>query len=271
MDSILISVLLGLIEGLTEFLPISSTGHLIVVSSIFSLKGADAKSFVVVIQLGAILAVCWSQRETIAKTTREIKNDKFESLFFKLFAAFVPTAVVGLLLHDFVKDYLFSPITVSVALILGGFLIILVEKYQKKPSIQAPEHISVSQAIKIGFLQSLAIFPGVSRSGATIIGGMSLGLSRKTATLFSFYLAIPTMFAATSFDLFNNPSLLSSNSLPSLVVGFFAAFFAALITVNGLIKFVSKHSLSIFGYYRIIFGLIILLTWKMDILAWSSL
>lgn len=270
MDNTFTVILIGILEGLTEFLPISSTGHLIIASSLFSLNGAEVKAFLVIIQLGAILAVCWHQRLTISNTVRELPKKKWDSLAVKIAAAFIPTACIGLMFHDFVKTYLFSPISVSFALILGGFIIIWVEHKNKTPLEVAPEDITVNQAVKIGFFQALAIFPGVSRSGATIIGGLTIGLPRKTATLFSFLLAIPTMFAATIFDLAQTPELLTPSALPALAIGFCVAFITALMTVKVLINFVSKHSFKPFGYYRIIFGVMILISWESGLIAWQS-
>ena len=184
----------------------------------------------------------------------------------KILAAFVPTACIGLVFYDLVKTFLFSPISVSLALILGGVLIITVENKNQNSQDTRLENITIFQAIKIGFFQSIAIFPGVSRSGATIIGGLTLGLSRKTATLFSFLLAIPTMFAATVFDLAKTPELLTPESLPALSIGFSVAFITAL-----LVSFVSRHSFKPFGYYRIIFGVAILLTWETGLIDWQPL
>ena len=270
MDNTLTVILIGILEGLTEFLPISSTGHLIIASSRLSLNGAEVKAFLVVIQLGAILAVCWHQRITLCNTLKELPTKRWNSFAAKIAAAFIPTACIGLIFHDVVKTYLFSPITVSCALILGGIIIIFVENKNKFYKEMQPEDMTFSQAIKIGLFQSLAIFPGVSRSGATIIGGLSIGLPRKTATLFSFLLAIPTMFAATVFDLAKTPELLTNSSLPALSLGFCVAFITALLTVKVLINFVSKHSFKPFGYYRIIFGLIILITWQSGLIEWQS-
>ena len=270
MDNTVTVILIGILEGLTEFLPISSTGHLIIASSLLSLNGAEVKAFLVVIQLGAILAVCWHQRLTICNAVRELPHKKWDSFATKIAAAFIPTACIGLMFHDLIKTYLFSPISVSCALILGGIVIIWVEHKNKTPVVIEPTDITVTQAIKIGFFQALAIFPGVSRSGATIIGGLTIGLSRKTATLFSFLLAIPTMFAATIFDLTQTPELLTASALPALSLGFCVAFITALMTVKVLINFVSKHSFKPFGYYRIIFGVMILLTWESGLIDWPS-
>ncbi len=271
MDSTLNVILIGILEGLTEFLPISSTGHLIIASSFLSLNGAEVKAFLVVIQLGAILAVCWHQKQIIYQTLKELPKKKSESFAVKILAAFVPTACIGLVFYDLVKTFLFSPISVSLALILGGVLIITVENKNQNSQDTRLENITIFQAIKIGFFQSIAIFPGVSRSGATIIGGLTLGLSRKTATLFSFLLAIPTMFAATVFDLAKTPELLTPESLPALSIGFSVAFITALLTVKLLVSFVSRHSFKPFGYYRIIFGVAILLTWATGLIDWQPL
>ena len=271
MENIVVIALIGLLEGLTEFLPISSTGHLIILSSLLDFRGDDEKAFLITIQLAAILAVCWSQRRLITTTVKNFAKERADSLIIKVMVAFIPTALIGLLLHDIVKTYLFSPITVALALVIGGICILVIEQQAREPSTNGCEDITLLQAFQVGIFQALAIFPGVSRSGATILGGLLIGFSRTTAALFSFFLAIPTMFAATVFDLWQHPELLNMNNLPVLALGFTITFVTALLTVNGLIRFVSRHSFKPFGYYRIAFGIIVIVTWSSGLVDWQPI
>ena len=262
MDLILLfkAFILGLVEGATEFLPISSTGHLIIVGDLLSFNDDKGKIFEIVIQLGAILAVCFEFRNRLFNTLTHMRNDAFAQGFvLNLIIAFLPAALLGLLFHDFIKTYLFSPITVAIALIVGGFAILYIEKYTSHSSTHQIETISASQALKIGLAQSLALVPGVSRAGATILGGMVFGLTRQTATEFSFFLAIPIMFAATGYDLLNSWDLLNITDLPMFIVGFITAFLSALLVIKVLIRFVANHDFVGFAWYRIIFGSIVLL------------
>ncbi len=262
MDLILLfkAFILGLVEGATEFLPISSTGHLIIVGDLLSFNDDKGKIFEIVIQLGAILAVCFEFRNRLFNTLTHMRNDaSAQGFVLNLIIAFLPAALLGLLFHDFIKTYLFSPITVAIALIVGGFAILYIEKYTSHSSTHQIETISASQALKIGLAQSLALVPGVSRAGATILGGMVFGLTRQTATEFSFFLAIPIMFAATGYDLLNSWNLLHAADLPMFVVGFITAFLSALLVIKVLIRFVANHDFVGFAWYRIIFGSIVLL------------
>jgi undecaprenyl-diphosphatase len=261
MDLILLlkALVLGLVEGATEFLPISSTGHLIIVGDLLNFNDEKGKIFEIVIQLGAILAVCFEFRKRLIKTFTHITSEASSQNFaINLVIASLPAALVGLMFHDFIKAYLFSPITVAIALIVGGFAIIFIEKFTRHSNIQQIETITTTQAFKIGLAQSLALIPGVSRAGATILGGMVFGLSRQTATEFSFFLAIPIMFAATGFDLFKSGNLLHIADFPMFIVGFITAFLSALLVIKMLIRFVASHNFIGFAWYRIIFGLCVL-------------
>lgn len=253
------AVLLGIVEGLTEFLPISSTGHLILASDWLEFNRADAKTFEVVIQLGAILSVCWHFRQRLSGVARGLgRDDESRRFVLNLILAFLPAAVMGGLLHGFIKQVLFSPLVVAVALIVGGVVILLVERLAPAPRVTSVDTISPSLALKIGFAQTLALIPGVSRSGATIMGGMACGLSRQAATEFSFFLAIPVMFAATAYDLFKSWEHLSQDSIGVFAAGFVAAFLSALAAIRFLLRFVSTHDFRPFAWYRIGFGLLVL-------------
>ena len=245
------SVIMGIVEGLTEFLPVSSTGHLILTSHLLGLKqNSFEKTFEIAIQLGAILAVVFIYKEKLTKN--------FE-LWKKLIAAFIPTGFLGLLLHHYIEE-LFNQKVVSVMLIVWGVIFILVELFhnEKEHHISKPEEISYLKAIGIGIFQSLAMVPGTSRSGATIIGGMLLGMKRPAATEFSFLLAIPTMFAATGFEVLKNLNSFSVENVQLLIVGFITAFISAFFAVKWLLGYVKHHSFIPFGIYRIIVGIIFL-------------
>lgn len=252
---------LGLIEGLTEFLPISSTGHLILFGHLIDFQSDSGRAFEVVIQLGAILAVCWLYREKIIGLVQGFfSGDAHARCFaFNVFVAFIPAVVIGILAVDFIKHVLFSPIVVACALIIGGLVIFAVEATKFEPKTIEATNINLKQAIIIGLAQCLAMIPGTSRSGATIIGGMLSGLSRKAATEFSFFLAMPTMLGAASYDLIRNASVLTSDNMMNIIVGFVAAFIAALLVVKALVKFVEKHTLRLFAWYRVILGIILLI------------
>jgi undecaprenyl-diphosphatase len=254
------AVFLGLVEGITEFLPISSTGHLILAGDLVGFNGPPGRVFEVVIQLGAILAVCvvyWQRLWTMAhNATSDAAARRF---WVAILVAFLPAAIVGVLLHSFIKTYLFNPWTVSMALIAGGVAIIAIERMVKHVHYTAIEAVPIARIAGIGLCQTIAVFPGVSRSGATIMSGLLLGLDRKTAAEFSFILAIPTMLGATSLDLWKNSAVLSLNDAGVLATGFAAAFLAALITVRLAIAFVSRVGFEPFGYYRILVGTLMLM------------
>ena len=249
---------MGIIEGLTEFLPVSSTGHLIITGDLIKFNGDRAKTFEIFIQLGSILGVMWLYREKITTVTRSINQPASQHFTINLFIAFLPAAIVGLLLHKYIKTYLFDPKVVAGALIVGGIIILIIERRKTEPRIASIDDLSYVDALKVGIAQTAALFPGVSRSGATIMGGLLSGLSRKAATEFSFFLAMPTMFAATLFDLYKNIHLLDKNDIVIFSVGFIVAFITALFVVKIFLAYVVKHNFTAFAYYRIIFGAIVL-------------
>ena len=253
------SILLGLVEGLTEFLPVSSTGHLIIAGNLLGYTGEQAKTFEIAIQLGAILAVCWHYRVRLIHTMQGLTGDKTSQRFaFNLILAVIPAAVMGLALHGLIKKYLFNPVSVAIALAVGGFIILLVERRERVPRITDIGQLSWQDALKLGFAQVFALFPGTSRSGATIIGGMLFGLSRQAATEFSFFLAIPTMFLATGYELYHSWHSLLQQDLPFFATGFVVSFFSALMAIRGLLWYVANHDFRFFSYYLIVLALIVL-------------
>lgn len=253
------AIILAIIEGLTEYLPVSSTGHMIIASSFMKIAGDDfTKLFTIVIQLGAILAV------VVLYFKRFFQSLDF---YFKLAVAFIPAVVFGLLLNDVIDDLLESPLTVAISLIIGGFILLKVDYWFKGNEIEDPENleahtkISYATALKIGFFQVLAMIPGTSRSGATIVGGLTQKLNRKTAAEFSFFLAVPTMFGATAkkgYDYYKAGFELTGDLINYLIVGNIIAFIVALIAIKSFIGYLNKHGFKIFGYYRIILGVALL-------------
>lgn len=267
------AVILGLVEGLTEFLPVSSTGHLIVAGSLLDYTGAQADSFYIAIQAGAIFAVCWHYRIRLYKVLRGLFSVPVQQrLAINTIIAFMPAAIIGVLVAKFIKFYLFNAISVATALVVGGVIILLIEHYQDKktyePRVLEMDDMTWKDALYVGLLQCLAMIPGTSRSGATIIGGLIIGLSRKAATEFSFFLAIPTIFGATVYELWESRDILNAESLPMIAIGFVVSFFSALAVVRWLLHYVSKHDFSSFGWYRIFFGAVILLTWWFGWVTW---
>lgn len=259
-SSLITAFILGIVEGLTEFLPVSSTGHLIIAGELLNFNDVRGKVFMIVIQLGAILAVIWEFRAKLLTVMNGFVRREPAAWHFvrNVLVAFLPAVALGLIFHHWIKTYLFNPYTVAMALIGGGVVILWVEKRIFHPRIENIEDISWQDALRVGFAQSVAMFPGISRSGATIMGGMIFGLNRRVATEFSFFLAIPTMFGAVSLDLYKNWQLLSAEDLPIFAVGFIAAFFSAYLAVAGLLKFISNHTFIGFAWYRIVFGLVVL-------------
>ncbi len=255
-----IALILGIIEGLTEFIPVSSTGHLILFGDILGFEGPKGKVFEIVIQLGAIFAVCFLYRSKIISTTVGTLKRKHADIKFAsgIIIAFIPAMILGVLLHEYIKTVLFNPTSVSVALIVGGIVILAVEKFKPQPKIHKIENISLPLFFKIGLCQCLALIPGTSRSGATIIGALLLGVERKAAAEFSFFLAIPTMLAATVYDVYKNWENLSLDGLQLIAVGFIAAFISAMLVVKLVIGFISKHGFAPFAIYRIILGSVML-------------
>lgn len=262
MDPIILlkAAILGVVEGVTEFLPISSTGHLIIVGDWLRFTGEQAKTFDIVIQLGAILAVVWLYREKIGRVVRTLPASRTSRHFaINLVVAFIPAAVVGLLTHDWITAHLFNPFTVAGALVAGGIVILVIEAWAPRTLVRDVDAIPVWTALGIGLAQVLSLVPGTSRAGATIMGAYALGCSRRAATEFSFFLAIPVMFAATLFDLWISRHLLTAADVPVLVVGFVVSFFAAVVVVRLFLRFVSDHTFKSFAWYRIGFGGLLLL------------
>ena len=273
MDPLLLlkALILGVVEGVTEFLPVSSTGHLILAGDLLDFNDERGKLFEIVIQSGAILAICWEYRVKIGEVVRGLPREPAAQHFaLNLLAAFMPLAILGLLFGKTIKAYLFNAPAVATAFIVGGLIILWAERREHTIRVDSVDDLSLRDAVKLGLAQALALIPGTSRSGATIIGGLFFGLSRKAATEFSFFLAIPTLIAATCYQLYKERALLSFDDLGMWVVGFVAAFISAFWAVRGLLRYISTHDFTIFAWYRIAFGIVVLLTWQLDIVAWSS-
>ncbi len=252
------ALILGIVEGLTEFLPVSSTGHLIIVGDLLDFNDEKGKVFEIVIQLGAILGVVWDYRARVGRLITGLNTRHEQRFLLNLFLAFLPAAIVGLLLHRQIKMYLFNPVTVALALIVGGFAIMLIERLPLRTRITSMENLGPRDAFKIGIAQTFSLFPGVSRAGATIMGGLLAGLSRTAATEFSFLLAMPIMFAATLFELLNNHALFEAADFPVFATGFLASFVSALVVVKIFLRYVSNHNFTSFAIYRIVFGALVL-------------
>jgi len=270
LTDLLNAIVLGLVEGLTEFLPISSTGHLIIAGSLLGFVGDRAKVFEIAIQSGAMLAVVWEYRARFGHAIAGIASDPAARRFAaNLVIAFVPAAALGFVLGKHIKALLFHPVPVAIAFIAGALVILWAERRQRA----RPESVRVTDvdamtwrdALKVGLAQAFALIPGTSRSGATIIGGMLFGLSRKVATEFSFFLAVPTLVAAGAYSLWKDRALLSAADLPMFSVGFVVSFVSALLCIRWLIRYVSRHDFLPFVWYRIAFGLVVLAT------AWSGI
>jgi undecaprenyl-diphosphatase len=284
MDTLLLlkSLIMGIVEGLTEFLPISSTGHLILAGSILDFTSPafpkeKVDVFEIVIQAGAILAVCWEYRQRIASVLTGLFSErKAQRLVINLIVAFLPAAILGLLFSKAIKAHLFSALPVAIAFIVGGLIILWVERRHARlgdsrlTRVDSVDDMTVLDAFKIGCAQAFALIPGTSRSGATIIGGMLFGLSRKAATEFSFFLAIPTLFAATIFSLYKARALLEARDLPLFTVGTIAAFISAFICVRWLLRYISNHDFTLFAWYRIAFGIVILATAYYGLVVWAD-
>ena len=255
-----IVLVMGLVEGLTEFLPVSSTGHLILAGHMLGWTGPEAESFEVIIQLGAILAVVWEYRKPLAGVAAGALRDPASfGLVRNLALAFAPAAVAGLLLHRVIKERLFGPVTVAGALVVGGILMLVIERVKPEARFTSILQIPWTRALAVGCAQTLSLFPGASRSAATILGGMVAGLDRRTATEFSFYLAIPTMLAATGYELIKSWSQLSSAAFGHLAAGFVVAFVSALAAVRAFIRYVARHDLTPFAWYRVALGAVVLI------------
>ena len=253
--------ILGVVEGLTEFLPVSSTGHLIIVGGLLDFHDEKGKVFELVIQTGAMLAVCWEFRARfLGVLTGLVSQAPAQRFVLNLIAAFVPAAVLGLAFGSFIKGHLFHAVPVAIALIVGGVIILWAEGRDRPARIDDVDVMTWKDALKIGFAQAFALFPGVSRSGATIIGGMLFGLSRRAATEFSFFLAVPTLIAAGLYDLYKNRALLSTDDLGLFGIGTVTAFVSAFACIRWLMRYVASHDFRPFAWYRIGFGLFILIS-----------
>ena len=250
-----VAFLLGIIEGVTEFLPVSSTGHLIIGAELLGFTEPSSKVFEIFIQLGAIFAVVVEYRKKILDTFIGIQTDKVAQVFtINLIIAFIPAAILGLFFHSLIKLYLFNPIVVGIALVIGGIVMIIIEKkLPNRPKVNV-DKISNRQALIIGIAQCFSLIPGVSRAASTIMGGLIAGLDRKTATEFSFFLAIPIIFAASVFDLSSNIDILSKSDIPIFVMGFITAFISSYFIIKVFIWFVAHNTFVVFGWYRIIVG-----------------
>lgn len=265
------ALILGIVEGLTEFLPISSTGHQIIVADLIGFGGERAAAFNIIIQLGAILAVVWEFRVKILEIVTGLPTQRNAQRFtVNLLIAFLPAVVLGVIFADKIHEYLFNPITVAIALVLGGFVMLWAEKRQHTVRVEHVDDMRWHDALKIGCAQCLAMIPGTSRSGSTIIGGLIFGLSRKAATEFSFFLAMPTMVGAAVYSGYKYKDAFKMADLPVIAIGFVTAFIFAMIAVRSLLKFIANHSYAVFAWYRIVFGLLILATWKFGWVDWSQ-
>ena len=274
MDILLLikAAILGVVEGLTEFLPISSTGHLIVVGSLLNFNDERGKLFEIVIQSAAILAVMWEYRAKIASVLGGLQRREAVAQRFavNVSIAFLPLALIGLAFGKHIKEALFNPITVAVTSIVGALFILWAEKRQHTVKVESVDELNWKDALKVGFAQALALIPGTSRSGATIIGGLFFGLSRRAATEFTFFLAMPTLIGATLYELYKERALLAGSDLGMWAVGFIASFISAFLCVRWLLRYISSHDFTVFAWYRIAFGLLVLLTYYTGVVSWSA-
>ncbi|MFM7847621.1 MAG: undecaprenyl-diphosphate phosphatase [Rubrivivax sp.] len=277
------AALMGIVEGLTEFLPISSTGHLILAGSLLNFTGETAKVFEIAIQTGAMLAVIWEYRQRLAATVTGLATEPAARRFaLNVLVAFIPAAVLGLLFGRIVKEHLFHPVPVALAFIVGGLIILWVERRHRRQfgerdqegtrraRVETVDQMSGLDALKVGLVQCLALIPGTSRSGATIIGAMMFGFSRKCATEFSFFLGIPTLMGAGAYSVWKQRDLLQWSDLPMFAIGTVFAFFSAWLCIRWLIRYVSTHDFTVFAWYRIVFGLVVLLTAYTGWVEWKA-
>ena len=262
MSDLLSALILGVVEGVTEFLPISSTGHLILAGDLIGFDRPGAEAFYVAIQTGAMLAVVWEYRARFFRVDPR--------LWRNLAVAFVPAALLGLAAGDFIKAYLFKPVPVALAFIVGGVIILWVDRKERKSRVASTQAMGWIDALKVGLAQCFALIPGTSRSGATIIGGMLFGLSRKAATEFSFFLAVPTLVAAGAYDAWKNRALFSTDDLGMWAVGLAASFVSAFVVIRWLIRYVATHDFRWFAWYRIAFGVVVLATAYFGWVDWTD-
>lgn len=269
------AAILGIVEGLTEFLPISSTGHLIVAEDLLGFKLASLDAFTIAIQAAAILAVCWEMRARILSTIGGLGSDpKARTLAVNVVVAFIPAAVVGVLFKKMIESVLFFPVPVAAAWVVGGIIILIVERLHSRGGyverVATIDDMKWHDALKVGLAQCAALIPGTSRSGSTIIGGLIFGLSRRAATEFSFFLAIPTMFGATVYSLYKARDHLRVEDLGAYGISSLFAFISALIAVRWLLRYIATHDFKPFAWYRIVFGLVIVLTAAVGWVDWSN-
>jgi len=272
MDATLLlhALILGIVEGLTEFLPVSSTGHLILAGDLLGFNDERGKLFHIVVQSGAILAVCWEYRARLAAVVGGLPRDPAAQRFvLNLTIAFLPLAILGLLFGKAIKATLFNPVAVATAFIVGAFVILWAEKREHTIRVDSVDQLTPLDALKLGLAQAVALIPGTSRSGATIIGGLLFGLSRKAATEFSFFLAIPTLLVATTYQLYKERHLLSFDDIGMWVVGVIASFVSAFLCVRWLLRYISTHDFTVFAWYRIAFGIAVLATWQFGLVDWT--
>jgi undecaprenyl-diphosphatase len=262
MSDLLNACVLGIVEGITEFLPISSTGHLILAADLLNATEERWTVFNLVIQTGAMLAVVWEYR------ARFFRVDL--ALYRNLVVAFIPAAVLGLLFSKYIKSYLFHAVPVALAFIVGGIIILFVEKKSFRPRVESAQGMTWLDALKVGIAQCFALIPGTSRSGATIIGGMLFGLSRKAATEFSFFLAVPTLIAAGLYDAWKHRDMLAVSDVPVFGVGMVVSFISAFVVIRWLIRYVATHDFKPFAWYRIVFGLVVLATAYFGWVDWKA-
>lgn len=270
------AALMGIVEGLTEFLPISSTGHLILTSTLLNFSAPPfseekAQAFEIAIQTGAIFAVILVYWQKISRTVIDLPQSREAQRFaLNVIIAFLPAVVLGLLFGQMIKAHLFTPLVVAVTFIIGGFIILWAEKRHKTARVHSVEAMTAGDALKVGLVQCFAMIPGMSRSGATIIGGMLCGLDRKVATDFSFYLAMPTLIGAGAYSLYKVRSVLTVDVVPVFLVGLLLAFISAWLCVRWLLRFISSHDFIPFAWYRIAFGVLVLATWGLGVVNWSQ-
>lgn len=274
MDTLLLlkAAILGIVEGLTEFLPVSSTGHLILAGDLLNFNDERGKVFEIVIQFAAILAVCWEYRARLGAVVNGLiqKDQAAQRFTANVLIAFLPAAVLGLLFAKAIQAHLFAPVPVALAFIIGGVIILWAERRQHTVTIESVDDMRWPDALKIGLAQSLALIPGTSRSGATIIGGLLFGMSRKAATEFSFFLAIPTLTAATFYELVKYRALFHADDWALFAVGSIASFVSAFMCVRWLLRYISRYDFSAFAWYRIVFGLVVLGTAYSGLVNWSA-
>lgn len=265
------ALVLGVVEGFTEFLPISSTGHLILVGDLLNFNSDKGKAIEVIIQTGAILAIIWEYRAKFFGVLTGFFSDRAARRFgTNLLIAFLPAAVLGVAFAKYIKAHLFQPIPVALAFIVGGFVILWAERRRHRIRVDAVDDMTWRDALKVGFAQCLALIPGTSRSGATIIGGLLFGLSRRAATEFSFFLAVPTLIGAGVYQLYHDRALLSASDAGLFGVGSVAAFVSAFLCVRWLLRYISSHDFSAFAWYRIAFGVLILITAYTGLVSWTG-